>query len=126
MAACFHKLSPGDRIGAMASPPFHIYGITMQLYIPLAYLGTAVLYPPQAIADRRAVPIVPTSANILDSVRRVRCKVLAAVPTFLEQWAASAEAVEALTKLDRVVSFVFTSIDGTPDRILYRSGAAVH
>jgi acyl-CoA synthetase (AMP-forming)/AMP-acid ligase II len=126
MTAYFGQLSPGDRIGAMGLPPFHSFGMTMQLYLPLAYLATVAVYPPLAITDLRAVPIVPTSDNILDSVRRTHCMALVAVPTFLEQWAASAEAVEALTKLDRVVSVVSTSIDGTPDRILRRSGAVVH
>ncbi|KAF8548785.1 acetyl-CoA synthetase-like protein [Imleria badia] len=102
--AYFPKLSPGDRIGAMALPPYHVFGIIMQLYLPLAYLVTITVYPPLAITDRRAVPIMPTSDNILDSLRRTHCKVLITVPTFLEQWAASAEAVEALTKLDQVVS----------------------
>ena len=126
MTAYFRKLSPGYRVGAMALPPFHAFGMTMQLYLPLAYLATVAVYPPQAITDRRAVPIVPTSDNILDTVRLTHCKALVAVPTFLEQWAASTEAVEALTKLDRVVSIVSTLIDGTPDHILCRSGAVVH
>ncbi|KAF8546313.1 acetyl-CoA synthetase-like protein, partial [Imleria badia] len=101
--AYFPKLSPGDRIGAMALPPFHALGTIMQLYLPLAYLVTVATYPPQAIRDRRAVPIVPTSDNILDSVRRTHSKVLITVPTFLAQWAVSSQAVEALTKLDQVL-----------------------
>ena len=113
MTAYFSKLSPGDRIGGMALPPFHAYGVNMQLYMPLASLVTAVVYPPQTMTDRRAVPIVPTSDNVLGSVRRMHCKVLMAVPTFLEHWAASREAVDVLTKVDQIVSLVSASIDGT-------------
>ena len=126
MRAYFRKLSPGDRIGAMALPPFHVFGISTQLYLPLAYLATAAVYPPRAITDRRAVPIAPTSNSILDNACRTHCKVVVAVPTFLEQWAASTAAVEALTKLDQVVSVVSTSIDGRSDYIICSSMAAVH
>ena len=115
MTAYFGQWFPGDRIGAMGLPPFHSFGMTMQLYLPLAYLATVAVYPPQTITNQRAVPIVPTSDNILDCARRTHCKALVAVPTFLEQWAASTEAVEALAKLDRVVGVVSTSIDGTSD-----------
>ena len=107
----FRKLSPGDRIGSMGLPPFHALGMITQMYLPLASLITAIVYPPQASANRRAVPLVPTSDNILDNVRRTHCNVMVVVPTFLEQWAASTEAVEALTKLVQVVSVVSTSIE---------------
>ncbi|KAI9458226.1 acetyl-CoA synthetase-like protein [Boletus coccyginus] len=97
------KLSPGDRIGVMGLPPFHTFGVLMHLYLPLAHLGTAVVYPPQAITGQSAVPIMPTSDNILDGVRRTHCKAVVVVPAFLEQWVASTVAVEALTKLDQVI-----------------------
>ena len=126
MTAHFRKLSPGDRIGAMGLPPFHALGMITQLYLPLASLITAVVYPPQAVTNRRAVPLVPTSDNILANVRRTHCKVMLVVPTFLEQWAASTEAVESLTKLDQVVSVVFTLIDGATDHIFCRFLAAGH
>ncbi|KAN0080413.1 hypothetical protein V8E55_009979 [Tylopilus felleus] len=103
MTAYFHKLSPGDRAGAIALPPFHSLGITMQLYLPLAYLVTIAVYPPQTTSNRREIPIVPTSDNILDGVCRTHCKVVITVPAFLEQWAVSIDAVEVLAKLDRVI-----------------------
>lgn len=124
--AYFRKLSPGERIGAMALPPFHAFGIILQLYLPLAYLATIATYPPQAITDWRALPIVPTSDNILDNARRTHCKVLIAVPTFLEQWATSMEAVETLRKLDQVVGVVSVEIDSAPDHVLYRLTEVVH
>jgi len=126
VTAFFPKVSPGDRIGVMGLPPFHSLGVAMQLQLPLAYLGTAVVYPPQVTTDQRAVPIVLTSDNILDGVRRTRCKAMVVVPTFSEQWAASTEAIGALTKLDQVVSLVSTLIDSTPDHVCCRSLAAVH
>ncbi|KAF8549564.1 hypothetical protein OG21DRAFT_1421083, partial [Imleria badia] len=44
-----------------------------------------------------------TSDNVLDDVSRTHCKVVTAVPTFLEQWALSVQSIEALAKLDRVI-----------------------
>ena len=122
----FGKLSPGDRIGAMGLPPFHAMGVVMQLYFPLAFLVTAAVPPPLAIDNTRMAPMVPTSDNILDGVRRTHCNVLMTVPTFLGQWAASADAVNTLRKLDQVVSIISALIDGTPDHILCRNMVAVH
>lgn len=125
MTAYFHKLSPGDRVGAIALPPFHSLGITMQLYLPLAYLVTIAVYPPQTTSNRREIPIVPTSDNILDGVCRTHCKVVITVPALLEQWAVSIDAVEVLAKLDRVVSVNSASFDGTLNHIFCRFVAAV-
>lgn len=93
-----------ERIAVMGLPPFHNYGVMMQLYLPIACFVSATIYPPQAVTDARAAPVLPTSDNMLDSIRRTDCKVLMTVPTFLEQWAASEEAVKVLKNLDLVVS----------------------
>ncbi|KAH7890595.1 hypothetical protein F5I97DRAFT_51810 [Phlebopus sp. FC_14] len=52
--------------------PFHTYGITYQLYVylPLAHVATAVLFPPRSVSDPHAAPIIPTSDNIIDCIKR--------------------------------------------------------
>ncbi|KAF9223046.1 acetyl-CoA synthetase-like protein [Gyrodon lividus] len=99
---CRHVSAP-RRLGVMGLPPFHTYGVVVQLYLPIAYLVTAVLYPPRSATDPRVPPVIPTSDNILDSVRRTKCKILITVPTFLEQWVTSKDAIEELKKLDHVM-----------------------
>ncbi|KIJ09827.1 hypothetical protein PAXINDRAFT_17112 [Paxillus involutus ATCC 200175] len=98
-----HYLSAPRRLGAMALPAFHGYGLAFQLYVPIATLVTAVLYPPRSATDPHAPPVIPTSDNVLATIRETGCKFLAIVPTFLEQWATSKGAVEELKKLDVVV-----------------------
>ncbi|KAF8834980.1 acetyl-CoA synthetase-like protein, partial [Paxillus ammoniavirescens] len=91
------------RLGVMALPPFHFYGLSVQLYVPFASLVTAVLYPPRSATDPLAPPVIPTSDNVLDTIRRTECTLLATVPTFLEQWSRSKDAVEELKKLNLVI-----------------------
>ncbi|KAF8839601.1 putative aminoadipate reductase [Paxillus ammoniavirescens] len=74
-----------------------------KLYAPIATLVTAVLFLPRSATDPRAPPVIPTSDNILTSIRRTGCKVLTTVPMFLEQWARSEDSVEELKKLDLVI-----------------------
>ncbi|KIJ04291.1 hypothetical protein PAXINDRAFT_94863, partial [Paxillus involutus ATCC 200175] len=108
-----HYFSASRRLGVMALPSFHFYGLTIQLYVPIATLATAVLYPPRSATDPRAPPVIPTSDNVLDTIRKTECKLLATVPTFLEQWARSQDAVEELKKLD----LVFYSGGPLPEKI---------
>ncbi|KAF9223036.1 acetyl-CoA synthetase-like protein [Gyrodon lividus] len=99
----FRFISAPRRLGVMALPAFHSYGMQVQLYFPIASLATAVLYPPRSGTDPRTPPVIPTSDNILETVRKTKCKILAIVPTFLEQWATSKDAVDELRKLDLVM-----------------------
>lgn len=104
MIQSFMNLPVSSRIGVMGLPPFHGYGAGVQLYLPLASLVAAVVYAPRAVTDPHAAPVIPTTDNILNYVRRTGCKALMTVPTFLEQWAVSQQNVEGLKKLDLVVS----------------------
>ncbi|KAF9238233.1 hypothetical protein BU15DRAFT_62645 [Melanogaster broomeanus] len=83
-------------------PPF--WGWSCQLYVPIAYLVTAG-YLPTTLRKPSCTPHLSFHRpnNILDSVRRTKCNVLSTVPTFLEQWATSKDAVENLKKMDLVV-----------------------
>ena len=87
----------------MALPPFHAFGIVFQLYAPVAYLVTTVVYAPRTENNPLAQPVIPTSDNMIDCLRKVPCNDLMTVPSHLEQMATSKEAIETLKKLDSVV-----------------------
>ena len=87
----------------MALPPFHAYGNVFQLYVPIGYLVTVVVYAPRTENDPLAQPVIPTSDNMIDCLRKVPCNDLMTVPSHLEQMATSEEAIEILKKLDSVV-----------------------
>ncbi|KAH7890602.1 putative nonribosomal peptide synthetase [Phlebopus sp. FC_14] len=93
-------MSAPRRLGVMSLPPFHNYGLVFQLYVPIACLITAVVYPP---CTAPAQPVIPTTDNILHCVRQTNCNILMTVPTFLEQWANSESAIEELKKLELVL-----------------------
>ncbi|KAG9309638.1 putative aminoadipate reductase [Chiua virens] len=99
----FTKYPAPRRVGAMALPPYHVYGNFVQLYVPLAYLVTSVVYAPRTAGDPLAQPVVPTSDNMIECIKRVKCNSLITVPTFLEHMTASSEAIKVLRKLDAVV-----------------------
>ncbi|KAF8120306.1 hypothetical protein EV363DRAFT_1478563 [Boletus edulis] len=90
------------RVGAMALPPFHVFGIVTELYVPIAHLVTTVVYPPRTYNDPLA-HVIPTSENMIDQLDKIGCNVVMTVPTFLEQMVESDRAIEVLKKIDSVV-----------------------
>lgn len=93
------------RMGVMSLPAFHIYGLTMQLYVPFACVVPAALFPPRTITDMNDYPIVPTTNNIIEHACMTKCTILMCIPAFLEQWATSPDAVNLLKTFDLVVCF---------------------
>ncbi|KAH0828782.1 acetyl-CoA synthetase-like protein [Lanmaoa asiatica] len=91
------------RIGAMALPPFHVFGLVTELYAPISCLVTTVIYPPRTENDPLAQPVIPTSDNMIECLKDIECNILMTVPTFLEQLVTSEEAIEILKRIDRVV-----------------------
>jgi acyl-CoA synthetase (AMP-forming)/AMP-acid ligase II len=91
-------------LGAMAIPPFHIFGVIQQLWQPLAGTTTAV-YPPTAISPT-ALPITPSPGNILEHARKTKCRSLITVPALLAAWSTSPAAIAYLKTLDKIVSHV--------------------
>ncbi|KAJ7347323.1 hypothetical protein DFH08DRAFT_618412, partial [Mycena albidolilacea] len=90
-----------EPLGAMAVPPFHIFGIWEQLVQPLA--GTCVaVYPPTG-ALPGALPITPSADNILEHARMTKCRSLVTVPVLLTTWSESPAAVKYLKTLDRIL-----------------------
>ncbi|KAF8436597.1 putative nonribosomal peptide synthetase [Boletus edulis BED1] len=98
------QFAPPRRVGAMALPPFHSFGIFMGLYVPMAYIVTVAVYPPRTYDDPQAQPVIPTSNNVVEQLKHVDCNALMIVPAFLEQMATSDEAIETLKKIKFVTS----------------------
>ncbi|KAF8121589.1 acetyl-CoA synthetase-like protein [Boletus edulis] len=98
----YAALDPPRRVGAMALPPFHSFGIFVQLYVPIGHLVTTVVYPPRTYNDPLSQPVIPTSDNMVEQLKRIDCNILMTVPALLEQMAASDEAIEVLKKIDSV------------------------
>jgi len=95
------------RVGTASLPSFHTLGIYVQLLIPIASLSSVSIYPPTSFLDPSAAPIIPNPQNILNSVLKTKSNALVVVPSFLEQWAYSPDAINILKTLEYVVSHVF-------------------
>nr|F8P9P5.2 RecName: Full=Adenylate-forming reductase Nps11; AltName: Full=Benzoic acid reductase; AltName: Full=Nonribosomal peptide synthase-like enzyme 11; Short=NRPS-like [Serpula lacrymans var. lacrymans S7.9]ANX99775.1 benzoic acid reductase [Serpula lacrymans] len=94
------KLYPADTcLGVMLLPSFHTLGIICSLYLPLITLRSVSVYAPTSYNDPKAIPVIPTSENILEGVQRTNCNALMAVPAFIELWALSPSAIEILKSL---------------------------
>jgi len=78
-------------------------GVIIQVLLPIASLSSVSIYPPTSFHDPSATPIIPNSQNILDSVLKTKSNALFAMPSFLEQWAFSPNAIEILKTLEYVV-----------------------
>ncbi|KAG2158598.1 putative aminoadipate reductase [Suillus bovinus] len=93
---------PSVRLGVMALPPFHIFGVAAQLYAMLIGV-TATLYAPTSVGDRRTLPVIPTSDNMIECISQTGTNIVLCVPYHLEQWADSEEALKTLRKVEYVV-----------------------
>ncbi|KAG0691850.1 putative aminoadipate reductase [Suillus ampliporus] len=91
------------RVGSASLPSFHILGLYIQLLTPVACLRSVSIYPPTSFQDPSATPVIPNSQNILDSVVKTKSNALVVVPSFLEQWVLSPNAVNILKPLEYVV-----------------------
>ncbi|KAH7913622.1 putative aminoadipate reductase [Hygrophoropsis aurantiaca] len=91
------------RTGAMSLPSFHTLGFYVQLYTPIVALTSIALYPPTSYNDPLAAPVIPNSQNILEHIKKTKSNSLVVVPSFLELWSTSPEAIEILKSLEYVV-----------------------
>ncbi|QRV95194.1 acetyl-CoA synthetase-like protein [Ceratobasidium sp. AG-Ba] len=91
--ACWELGEPGDPIGLMVLPAFHMMGFTWHGIMPL-YVG----YTP-VFFGLSPSPVVPTAESTMKAVISTGCKALMSVPTFLEAWAKDTEAISQLKKL---------------------------
>lgn len=90
--------------GAMAPPPFHMIGIIVQLLVPV-YKGTTILLW-DLTPEGHPVP-VPTPENTIQTLETFGCDSTLVMPSFLVTWAQNEKAVEYLSQMDYIVSFIF-------------------
>ncbi|KAG6885392.1 putative NRPS-like protein biosynthetic cluster [Termitomyces sp. T159_Od127] len=87
-------------IGCMCMPPFHAFGIGIQLFVPIYVLFSIAVYPPNAASpDKPSPPVVPSPENVLEHMKLTKSDVLVAPPTFYQIWALLPEAVKYLKTL---------------------------
>ncbi|KAJ7610402.1 hypothetical protein FB45DRAFT_942407 [Roridomyces roridus] len=85
----------------MGLPPFHAYGISIQVARPLSGLHVAV-FPPRATTPE-ALPMSASPDNVLDHARRTNSRTISTVPTFLVTWFNDVEAFEYLKTMDSII-----------------------
>ncbi|KAI0337721.1 acetyl-CoA synthetase-like protein [Trametopsis cervina] len=83
-----------------ALPSFHTMGISLQMLDPLATGQWVGLFTPQDPLP----PPIPTPEKVLDLARVTKCNSITSVPTFIEIWAQSEEALKFLANL-KVLGF---------------------
>ncbi|KAG9126233.1 hypothetical protein FRC07_004313 [Ceratobasidium sp. 392] len=91
--ACWELGGPGDCIGLMVLPAFHMMGFTWHGVMPL-YVG----YSPVFFAFS-PTPIVPTAESTMKVMVAAGCNALMSVPAFLEAWSKDKVAISHLRKL---------------------------
>lgn len=90
--------------GVMASPPFHIMGIILQLMVPLYSSKPVVMWD---ISDNGASAPISTPEKTLQAMMLTGCSSTMIVPSFLVTWASNEEAVTFLAQMDYVVCSIF-------------------
>ena len=78
-------------------------GTLFQLINPVASLKGVVVFPPTSYHDPTKTPIISNPQNTIEAVRMTKSNSLVIVPTFLEEWVTSAQAINVLRSLEYVV-----------------------
>ncbi|KAF8438365.1 putative aminoadipate reductase [Boletus edulis BED1] len=89
-------------IGAASLPPFHMMGMLMQIYLPVASLQSVAVFSPTSYHDPRKAPIIPNPQNSIEVIQTTKSNSAIVVPAFLEEWATSAQAIDVLRSLEYV------------------------
>ncbi|KAG6810396.1 putative NRPS-like protein biosynthetic cluster [Tricholoma furcatifolium] len=97
----FRDHKPRVRIAGMMLPSFHTLGVYVQVLYALFGVNSIGVYPPQ-VTSTEMTPMMPTPDNILDHTRRTKCNSMITIPTLLQIWAQSQEAVDLLKTLEFV------------------------
>lgn len=90
-------------VNAAALPAFHMMGVTQQLFSPIAGLTTIAVYRPTSYHDGTKAPVIANPQNALEAIQFTKSNGTIVVPTFLEEWATSPQAVDVLRSLSSVV-----------------------
>lgn len=101
--------NPRLTIGCMSMPPFHAFGVAMQLFTAVYGVFSIAVYPPNSALPKPLPPIVPSPENILEHMKLTKSNVLVAFPTLYQFWATSPEAVRYLKTLKHAVRSILES-----------------
>ncbi|TFK53343.1 putative aminoadipate reductase [Heliocybe sulcata] len=94
-----YKYSQHLRFGALALPAFHMMGMSFQVFAPLIAGISVAFFEPKW----PALPIVPGPGNTLEGMKKTRINSIICVPTFLELWSESEEAIAFLREMEVVI-----------------------
>ncbi|KZT22888.1 acetyl-CoA synthetase-like protein [Neolentinus lepideus HHB14362 ss-1] len=87
------------RFGALALPAFHMMGVAFQTFAPLITGTSVALFEPKY----PALPIVPGPGNTFEGLKRTKVNAVICVPTSLELWSESEEALAFLAQMEIVI-----------------------
>ncbi|KAG5723894.1 Linear gramicidin synthase subunit D [Termitomyces sp. T112] len=90
---------PRFTLGAMSLPPFHTYGLAIQLFKPIYGVLSVTVFPPNSALSKILPPIVPSPENILEHMKLTKSDAIETLPTFIQVWALVPEAVKYLKSL---------------------------
>ena len=106
----FRGLTPRPRLAGMHLPPFHTFGVMIQIIQALRSCITVALYPP--ITKRPdLLPIMPTPENVLDHLRRTKSNALITIPSNLQVWSHDPKSIDILKDLQFVVRGLFPVLE---------------
>ncbi|KAG6872432.1 hypothetical protein C0995_009766 [Termitomyces sp. Mi166 len=89
---------PRLRLGCMALPAFHMFGIGLQIFTPVYGVVATSVYPPTSGSG--GSPMVPSPQSVLEHIKSTKANAIFIVPSFVQVWAASHEAIDTLKELE--------------------------
>ncbi|KZT20596.1 acetyl-CoA synthetase-like protein [Neolentinus lepideus HHB14362 ss-1] len=99
VGTAMHKYPKQLRFGALPLPAFHLMGMAVQIFAALIAGTSVALFEPKYPAP----PIVPGPGNTLEGLKQTNVNAVICVPTFLEIWSESEEALAFLAKMEIVM-----------------------
>ncbi|KAI6017886.1 putative aminoadipate reductase, partial [Pisolithus marmoratus] len=96
------------RVAGGHLPPFHVMGVFMQVFVPIACLQSVSVYAPTAYQDPTKPPVIPNAQNALENAIVTKSGGIMVVPAFMEEWVSNPESVKQLS------TFVYVASGGGP------------
>ncbi|KAG5723416.1 L-aminoadipate-semialdehyde dehydrogenase large subunit [Termitomyces sp. T112] len=93
----FREHIPRLRLGCMALPAFHMFGIGLQIFNPVYSVIATTVFPP-TLAPKGS-PVVPSPESVLEHIKSTKTNAILIVPSFVQVWATSQEAIDVLKEL---------------------------
>ncbi|KAH0581547.1 hypothetical protein H2248_011256 [Termitomyces sp. 'cryptogamus'] len=109
---------PRLRLGCMALPAFHMFGIGLQIFTPVYGIIATTVFPPTS--GSKESPVVPSPESVLEHIKSTKTNAIFIVPSFAQVWATSQEAIDVLKEL----TFVGYAGGPLPSKVGNHLGAA--